>query len=236
MAKPNKFFGNSPNPAVALPAWGMLIMALALVFLPSLRTAALILYAADWLALGIAALTAKRKQSLVNYWGSCVPIVVAIVLLSFWYRRYTTPWMRNIFLVALGFVLLTLPMLLIAEKQVPNMRAGREKYWLRAVALTMLVFLAAISWAAASNITFDQSAGSLRTACITEKWRNSSRTGGQYHIRVAVEGLAESLNFDVGRDAYRRLSEGDAVTVTAYDGFWGAPYYDVTLPKSQKEN
>ena len=96
--------------------------------------------------------------------------------------------MRNIFLVALGFVLLTLPMLLIAEKQVPNMRAGREKYWLRAVALTMLVFLAAISWAAASNIAFDQSAGSLRTACITEKWRNSSRTGGQYHIRVAVEG------------------------------------------------
>lgn len=83
MAKPNKFFGNSPNPAVALPAWGMLIMALALVFLPSLRTAALILYAADWLALGIAALTAKRKQSLVNYWGSCVPIVVAIVLLNF---------------------------------------------------------------------------------------------------------------------------------------------------------
>ena len=178
MAKPNKFFGNSPNPAVALPAWGMLIMALAFVFLPSLRTAALILYAADWFALGIAALTAKRKQSLVNYWGSCVPIVVAIVLLNFWYRRYTTPWMRNIFLVALGFVLLTLPMLLIAEKQVPNMRAGREKYWLRAVALTMLVFLAAISWAAASNITFDQSAGSLRTACITEKWRNGSRTGG----------------------------------------------------------
>ena len=124
MAKSNKFLGkNPPNPAVALPAWGMLIMALALVFLPSLRTAALILYAADWLALGIAALTAKRKQSLVNYWGSCVPIVVAIVLLNFWYRRYTTPWMRNIFLVALGFVLLTLPMLLIAEKQVPNMRA-----------------------------------------------------------------------------------------------------------------
>ena len=204
MAKPNKFFGNSPNPAVALPAWGMLIMALALVFLPSLRTAALILYAADWLALGIAALTAKRK-------------------------------MRNIFLVALGFVLLTLPMLLIAEKQVPNMRAGREKYWLRAVALTMLVFLAAISWAAASNIAFDQSAGSLRTACITEKWRNSSRTGGQYHIRVAVEGLAESLNLDVGRKAYRRLSEGDAVTVTEYDGFWGAPYYTWDYPQEEAD-
>ena len=130
--------------------------------------------------------------------------------------------MRNIFLVALGFVLLTLPMLLIAEKQVPNMRAGREKYWLRAVALTMLVFLAAISWAAASNIAFDQSAGSLRTACI----------GGQYHIRVAVEGLAESLNLDVGRDAYRRLSEGDAVTATEYDGFWGAPYYTWEIPQS----
>ena len=162
-----------------------------------------------------------------------MPIVVAIVLLNFWYRRYTTPWMRNIFLVALGFVLLTLPMLLIAEKQVPNMRAGREKYWLRAVALTMLVFLAAMSWAAASNIAFDQSAGNLRTACITEKWRNSSRTGGQYHIRVAVEGLAESLNLDVGRKAYRRLSEGDAVTVTEYAGFWDAPYYRLEQPKGE---
>lgn len=145
MAKSAKIKRRKPISTVTLLAWGLLIMALALVFLPSLRTAALILYAADWLALGIAALTAKRKQSLVNYWGSCVPIVVAIVLLNFCYRRYTTPWMRNIFLVALGFVLLTLPMLLIAEKQVPNMRAGREKYWLRAVALTMLVFLAAIA-------------------------------------------------------------------------------------------
>ena len=99
----------------------------------------------------------------------------------------------------------------------------------------MLVFLAAISWAAASNITFDQSAGSLRTACITEKWRNSSRTGGQYHIRVAVEGLAESLNLDVGRDAYRRLSEGDAVTVTEYDGFWGAPYYTWDYPQEEAD-
>ena len=143
--------------------------------------------------------------------------------------------MRNIFLVALGFVLLTLPMLLIAEKQVPNMRAGREKYWLRAVALTMLVFLAAISWAAASNITIDQRAGSLRTACITEKWRNSSRTGGLSHIRVAVEGLAESLNLDVGRDAYRRLSEGDAVTTTEYDGFWGAPYYTWDYPQEEAD-
>lgn len=232
MAKSAKIKTRKPISTVTLPAWGMLALTLAFQFNPTFRTVALILYAADWLALAIAALTAKRKQSLVNYWGSCVPIVVAIVQLNFWYRRYTTPWMRNIFLVALGFVLLTLPMLLIAEKQVPNMRAGREKYWLRAVALTMLVFLAAISWAAASNIAFDQSAGSLRTACITEKWRNSSRTGGQYHIRVAVEGLAESLNLDVGRKAYRRLSEGDNVTVTEYPGFWGALYYTWEIPQS----
>lgn len=92
MAKSNKFLGkNPPNPAIAIPAWGMLALTLAFQFNPTFRTAALILYAADWLALGIAALTAKRKQSLVNYWGSCVPIVVAIVLLNFWYRRYTTP-------------------------------------------------------------------------------------------------------------------------------------------------
>ena len=72
MAKSAKIKTRKPISTVTLPAWGMLIMVLALVFLPSLRTAALILYAADWLALGIAALTAKRKQSLVNYWGSTV--------------------------------------------------------------------------------------------------------------------------------------------------------------------
>ena len=46
-----------------------------------------------------------------------------------------------------------------------------------------------------------------------------------------MEGLAESLNLDVGRKAYRRLSEGDAVTATEYPGFWGAPYYRLEQPK-----
>lgn len=233
MAKSNKFLGkNPPNPAVALPAWGMLIMALALVFLPSLRTAALILYAADWLALGIAALTAKRKQSLVNYWGSCVPIVVAIVLLNFWYRRYTTPWMRNIFLVALGFVLLTLPMLLAAEKQVPDERADDEKYWGRAVILALVVLLSAHSWACLSNAAFDQSAGSAQTAYITEKWREKHKFSWDYHLRVAASGETESLTFQIGAGSYNRVSEGDNVTVTEYPGFWGAPYYTWEIPQS----
>jgi hypothetical protein len=233
VAKSNKFLGkNPPNPAVALPAWGMLIMALALVFLPSLRTAALILYAADWLALGIAALTAKRKQSLVNYWGSCVPIVVAIVLLNFWYRRYTTPWMRNIFLVALGFVLLTLPMLLAAEKQVPDERADDEKYWGRAVILALVVLLSAHSWACLSNAAFDQSAGSAQTAYITEKWREKHKFSWDYHLRVAASGETESLTFQIGAGSYNRVSEGDNVTVTEYPGFWGAPYYTWEIPQS----
>ena len=48
-----------------------------------------------------------------------------------------------------------------------------------------------------------------------------------------MEGLAESLNLDVGRKAYRRLSEGDAVTATEYPGFWGAPYYRLEQPKGE---
>ena len=232
MAKSAKIKTRKPISTVTLPAWGMLIMALALVFLPSLRTAALILYAADWLALGIAALTAKRKQSLVNYWGSCVPIVVAIVLLNFWYRRYTTPWMRNIFLVALGFVLLTLPMLLIAEKQVPDERADDEKYWGRAVILALVVLLSAHSWACLSNAAFDQSAGSAQTAYITEKWREKHKFSWDYHLRVAASGETESLTFQIGAGSYNRVSEGDNVTVTEHPGFWGAPYYTWEIPQS----
>ena len=48
MAKSNKFLGkNPPNPAIAIPAWGMLALTLAFQFNPTFRTVALILYAAD---------------------------------------------------------------------------------------------------------------------------------------------------------------------------------------------
>lgn len=232
MAKSAKIKTRKPISTVTLLAWGLLALATAFDHIPSFRAAALILYAVDWLAIAIAATLTKRKQTLIIRPGMILPLFISTLLLFQRKIRMTMQPAATIWLVTACFMLLTLPMLLAAEKQVPNMRAGREKYWLRAVALTMLVFLAAISWAAASNITFDQSAGSLRIACITEKWRNSSRTGGQYHIRVAVEGLAESLNLDVGRDAYRRLSEGDAVTVTEHPGFWGAPYYTWEIPQS----
>lgn len=84
----------------------------------------------------------------------------------------------TIWLVTACFMLLTLPMLLAAEKQVPDERADDEKYWGRAVILALVVLLSAHSWACLSNAAFDQSAGSAQTAYITENGGKSINLAG----------------------------------------------------------
>lgn len=138
----------------------------------------------------------------------------------------------TIWLVTACFMLLTLPMLLAAEKQVPDERADDEKYWGRAVILALVVLLSAHSWACLSNAAFDQSAGSAQTAYITEKWREKHKFSWDYHLRVAASGETESLTFQIGAGSYNRVSEGDNVTVTEHPGFWGAPYYTWEIPQS----
>ena len=211
-----------PDPDGTLGAW----------HIPSFRAAALILYAVDWLALAIAATLTKRKQTLIIRPGMILPLFISTLLLFQRKIRMTMQPAATIWLVTACFMLLTLPMLLAAEKQVSDERADDEKYWGRAVILALVVLLSAHSWACLSNAAFDQSAGSAQTAYITEKWREKHKFSWDYHLRVAASGETESLTFQIGAGSYNRVSEGDNVTVTEHPGFWGAPYYTWESPQS----
>ena len=229
MAKSNKFLAkNPPNPAVAIPAWGMLALALAFQFIPTFRTVALILYAADWLALAIAAVLTKRKQTLIIRLEMVLPMVASIFPLYRYENSMEIQSSGTIWIVTACFLLLTLPMLLAAEKQVPDEQADNQKYWERAAMLALVVLISAHSWACVSNAVFDQSAGSPQTAQITEKWRERQRRSWRHYMRVAAAG--ETLTFQIGSGSYDRASEGDAVTVTEHPGFWGAPYWTWKFP------
>lgn len=228
MAKSAKIKTRKPISTVTLLAWGLLALATTFDHIPSFRAAALILYAVDWLALAIAATLTKRKQTLIIRPGMILPLFISTLLLFQRKIRMTMQPAATIWLVTACFMLLTLPMLLAAEKQVPDERADDEKYWGRAVILALVVLLSAHSWACVSNAVFDQSAGSPQTAQITEKWRERQRRSWRHYMRVAAAG--ETLTFQIGSGSYDRASEGDAVTVTEHPGFWGATYWTWKFP------
>ena len=217
MTKSAKIKTRKPISTVTLLAWGLLALATAFDHIPSFRAAALILYAVDWLALAIAATLTKRKQTLIIRPGMILPLFISTLLLFQRKIRMTMQPAATIWLVTACFMLLTLPMLLAAEKQVPDERADDEKYWGRAVILALVVLLSAHSWACLSN---------------TEKWREKHKFSWDYHLRVAASGETESLTFQIGAGSYNRVSEGDNVTVTEHPGFWGAPYYTWEIPQS----
>ena len=133
MAKSAKIKTRKPISTVTLLAWGLLALATAFDHIPSFRAAALILYAVDWLALAIAATLTKRKQTLIIRPGMILPLFISTLLLFQRKIRMTMQPAATIWLVTACFMLLTLPMLLAAEKQVPDERADDEKYWGRAV-------------------------------------------------------------------------------------------------------
>ena len=53
---------------------------------------------------------------------------------------------------------------------------------------------------------------------------------------LAERRVPSGKAFSVSKSDYNRYDEQRVVTVTEHPGFWGAPYYEVELPKPQKEN
>ena len=230
MPKSNKSTATKPftPKPVVYTAWGILATALVAHFVPALETVALILYAVDWLALAIAAVLTKRKQTMIIRLEMMLPMVASIFPLYRYENSMEIQSSGTIWLVTACFLLLTLPMLFAAEKQVPDEHADNQKYWERAVILALVVLISAHRWACVSNAVFDQSAGSSQTAQITEKWRERQRRSWWHYMRVAAAG--ETLTFQIGSGSYDRASEGDAVTVTEHPGFWGATYWTWKFP------
>ena len=210
----------------------LMLEAVGIRHVPNFQRVGLILYAAGMLAMYAMTLRRKIKGLAVNE-NDFMPFLFGAGLLAIEVRRYDFGEEGKLWLwIIIISLLLALPMLLAAEKQVPDERADDEKYWGRAVILALVVLLSAHSWACLSNAAFDQSAGSAQTAYITEKWREKHKFSWDYHLRVAASGETESLTFQIGAGSYNRVSEGDNVTVTEHSGFWGAPYYTWEIPQS----
>lgn len=133
-------------------------------------------------------------------------------------------------------LLLALPMLL-AERRVPSGKAGNNKYWMRAITIVFLIVLSCFNWVYATNVAFDTSEGTATTGVITRKrMEKGTKHRMSYYLEVSKPLTNETNTFSVSKSDYNRYDEQRVVTVTEYPGFWGAPYYEVELPKPQKEN
>jgi len=64
---------------------------------------------------------------------------------------------------------------------------------------------------------------------------SQTRATSRYcYMDVVWDG--RTLDFPVSKEDFSAISAGDEVLVTAYDGFWGAPYYTWESPQSPRKN
>ena len=81
-------------------------------------------------------------------------------------------------------------------------------------------------WLVATNSVFDADVGMSHITTVTQM-----RTeGDSCHMDVVWDG--RRLDFPVSKEDFSEIAAGDKVLVTAYDGFWGAPYYTWEIPQS----
>lgn len=127
--------------------------------------------------------------------------------------------------------------MLLAERRVPSGKAGNNKYWMRAITIVFLIVLSCFNWVYATNVAFDTSEGTATTGVITRKRvEKGTKHRMSYYLEVSKPLTNETNTFSVSKSDYNRYDEQRVVTVTEHPGFWGAPYYDVTLPKTQGED
>lgn len=108
---------------------------------------------------------------------------------------------------------------------------------MRAITIVFLIVLSCFNWVYATNVAFDTSEGTATTGVITRKRvEKGTKHRMSYYLEVSKPLTNETNTFSVSKSDYNRYDEQRVVTVTEHDGFWGAPYYEVELPKPQKEN
>lgn len=213
----------TPKPVV-YTAWGLLAAALVMRFVPALETVALILYAVGLIALCVLALTAPKKGTLVVP-RVFLPMLAASFLLVGQFGIGMMPnksplvW-RSILLAAL----LLIP-LLMAEKQAAD-GINRGRFAARVFVVVGTVWMTCAFWLVATNSVFDADVGMSHISTVTQM-----RTeGDSCHMDVVWDG--RTLDFQVSKEDFSEIAAGDKVLVTAYDGFWGAPYYTWEIPQS----
>lgn len=212
----------TPKPVV-YAAWAMLATALVAHFVPALETVALVLYAVGLIALCFLALTAPKKGTIAVP-RVFLPMLAAAFLIvgcQIGMRPDESPLVWRSILLAL---ILLIP-LMISEKQAAA-DIDRGRFAARVFIVVGVLWMTCAFWLVATNSAFDADVGMSHITTVTQ-----TRTeGDSCHMDVVWDG--RTLDFPVSKENFSEIAAGDKVLVTAYDGFWGAPYYTWEIPQS----
>lgn len=212
----------TPKPVV-YTAWGLLLTALVAHFVPALEAVALVLYAVGLIALCLLALIAPKKGTLAVP-RVFLPMLSAAFLIqgcTFGMRPDESPLVWRSILLA---ILLLIP-LLMAEKQAAA-DIDRGRFAARVFIVVGVLWMTCAFWLVATNSAFDADVGMSHISTVTQM-RATSR---YCYMDVVWDG--RTLDFPVSKEDFSEIAAGDKVLVTAYDGFWGAPYYTWKIPQS----
>lgn len=225
MTQSNKYAARKPftPKPVVYAAWGLLAAALVAHFVPALETVALVLYAVGLIALCVLALTAPKKGTIAVPRVFLPMLAAAFLILgcTFGMRPDESPLVWRSILLA---ILLLIP-LLMAEKQAAA-DIDRGRFAARVFIVVGVLWMTCAFWLVATNSVFDADVGTSHITTVTQ-----TRTeGDSCHMDVVWDG--RTLDFPVSKENFSEIAAGDKMLVTAYDGFWGAPYYTWEIPQS----
>ena len=210
----------TPKPVV-YTAWGLLLTALVMRFVPALETVALILYAVGLIALCVLALTAPKKGTLAVPRVFLPMLAAAFLILgcTIGMRPDESPLVWRSILLAL---ILLIP-LMISEKQAAA-DIDRGRFAARVFIVVGVLWMTCAFWLVATNSVFDADVGMSHISTVTQM-RATSR---YCYMDVVWDG--RTLDFPVSRADFSAISAGDEVLVTEYAGFWRIPYYTWDYP------
>ena len=181
------------------------------------------LYAVGLIALCLLALTAPKKGTIAVP-RVFLPMLAAAFLIvgcQIGMRPDESPLVWRSILLAL---ILLIP-LMISEKQAAA-DINRGRFAARVFIVVGVLWMSCAFWLIATNSVFDADVATSHISTVSQ-----TRATSRYcHMDVVWDG--RTLDFLVSRADFSAISAGDKVLVTAYDGFWGAPYYTWEIPQS----
>lgn len=228
MTQSNKYAARKPftPKPVVYAAWGLLLTALVMRFVPALETVALVLYAVGLIALCVLALTAPKKGTLAVP-HVILPMMAAAFLIlgcTIGMRPNKSPLVWRSILLAL---ILLIP-LMISEKQAAA-DIDRGRFAARVFVVVGTVWISCAFWLIATNSVFDADVGTSHISTVSQ-----TRATSRYcYMDVVWDG--RTLDFPVSKENFSAISAGDEVLATEYDGFWGAPYYTWDYPQEEAD-
>lgn len=231
---------------IFLPSQVLILLAAVNLYVPMSREmhgVLLILHALALLGIWGIAMTYMKRRGRTSWLAFVVPWCVSSMLLDAWVGKFAghVSLMSVLLSVAAGVIVTVLTML-ADEKGIKAEKADYDAFDRIMCGAFVLLFASVLSstWIGATNIAFANDEP-VRTVHAYVK----SKTEEHYGIWHIFDGKQvklskggnhndynNSLNFCmVDDDLYAAI--GIDATVTEYAGFWGAPYYTLSLPQGE---